>query len=180
MTNRTNFMIKYGSIKHLKDILDSNELNRAFTNPSPSHPAHRDQKHKLILDKLRNTNDSEYAHYRDKRMDPRIDAAEALPKGHKDRERTAYDVAGDRHSSMDHLKWAVMNGSMGTIKHAFDNRNAVKPKLASYLFTHTMNHPLGRMVRSFIRKNIPEGDLHYQMDKFEATLPPEQRSKTNP
>jgi hypothetical protein len=167
-------MIRYGSPKMLKGMIDGGEFTDHNTFPN------RDLKHKTVLDKLRDTNDPDYAHYRDKRLDPRIDHAETLPKGSKERTKTAYDIAGDRHASMDHLKWAVMNASVGTMQVAFNNQNANKRVLANHLFTHTMNHPMGRQVRSFLRQTIPNGELHHQMDKFEQTLPPEQRSKVNP
>jgi hypothetical protein len=147
----------------LKDMINKGEFEGGYT----TGPGSKDQNHKLVLDKLRNTNDPEYDHYRDKRIEPRIDVAEKSPKGSKVRENTAYNVASDRHASMDHLKWAVANGTRSTVTTALDNRNA-NWRLNEHAFTASISHPSGGSIRDAIRRHPKTtDDLKRRMDEYE-------------
>jgi hypothetical protein len=161
--SRMNFMIKYGSNKMLKHMIDSGEFKDHETFPN------RDMKHKAVLDKLRDRNDPEYETYRDKRLDPRIEHAEKLPEGNKFRAQAAHDIAQDRHASMDHLRWAVRNGSPLTIQSALNNQNS-NWRLHEWAHAVSISRPhIGNDIRAVIRNHPKTSDtLRSRMDDYEA------------
>jgi hypothetical protein len=163
MSKRVNFMIRYGSNKMLKHLIDSGEFNDHETFPN------RDMKHKAVLDKLRDTNDPEYKEYRDKRLDPRIEKADKLPEGNKFRTQAANDIATDRHASMDHLRWAVKNGGLTTITNALNNQNS-NWRLHDWAFATSISRPhMGGDIRETIRRHPKTSDtLRSRIDDYNA------------
>jgi hypothetical protein len=161
--SRINFMLKYGSNKHLKDIINSGAFENHVGLPK------NDVQHKTVLDKLRNTNDPEYVHYRDKRLDPRIEKADKLPEGDKFRTQTANDIATDRHASMDHLRWAVKNGGLTTITNALNNQNS-NWRLHDWAFATSISKPhMGGAIRETIRRHPKTSDtLRSRIDDYNA------------
>lgn len=142
--SKMNFIMKHGNNEMLKGLINSGEFNDAET--------FRDHKHKTVLSKLLYSNDPEYAHYRDKRMDAKIDSVDNLGKENK--QRMALAISTDDHIAHDHLHWVVANGTPAAIANVLLNKHSThkhfhqahgvavaNPEMAPTVLRHLRNNP---------------------------------------